>query len=154
MCAHTVFTATQRFALPNARFLLQKTGLDDPFQGQAVDIGLKVSDNIADNKVCSAKILASRIGHVHSRKELTRRYSKILRKQNDPTAETPNLDTDPTLTLTPTLVVTHVQRMAKALAQMTGNTYDKVAMDLERDFYLSAFEAREYGLIDKVGGLL
>ena len=23
-----------RFCLPNARFLLQKTGLDDPFQGQ------------------------------------------------------------------------------------------------------------------------
>ena len=56
-----------------------------------MDIGLKVSDNIADNK-----------------------------------------------------------RMAQALAQMTGNTYDKVAEDLNRDFYLSAFEAREYGLIDKV----
>merc|ERR1719231_1529160 len=40
--------------------------------------------------------------------------------------------------------------MAKALAQMTGNTVDKVSQDLERDFYLSAFEAREYGLIDKV----
>lgn len=80
-----------RFALPNARFLLQKTGLDDPFQGQAVDIGLRVSDNLADNK-----------------------------------------------------------RMAQALAQMTGNTYDKVAEDLNRDFYLSAFEAREYGLVDKV----
>ena len=33
-----------RYSLPNARFLLQKTGLDDPFQGQAVDIGLKVRD--------------------------------------------------------------------------------------------------------------
>ena len=80
-----------RYALPNARFLLQKTGLDDPFQGQASDIGLKVADNVADN-----------------------------------------------------------QRMAKALAQMTGNTYEKVSQDLERDFYLSAFEAREYGLVDKV----
>lgn len=80
-----------RYALPNARFLLQKTGLDDPFQGQASDIGLKVADNVADNR-----------------------------------------------------------RMAKALAQMTGNTFEKVSQDLERDFYLSAFEAREYGLVDKV----
>eukprot|EP00617_Octactis_speculum_P008015 CAMPEP_0185776242 /NCGR_PEP_ID=MMETSP1174-20130828/84972_1 /TAXON_ID=35687 /ORGANISM="Dictyocha speculum, Strain CCMP1381" /LENGTH=256 /DNA_ID=CAMNT_0028464115 /DNA_START=620 /DNA_END=1390 /DNA_ORIENTATION=- len=84
-------TKGYRFALPNARFLLQKTGLDDPYQGQAVDIGLKVADNIADN-----------------------------------------------------------YRVAAEFAKMTGNPIDKVAKDLERDFYLSAFEAREYGLIDRV----
>merc|ERR550537_1359248 len=80
-----------RFALPNARYLLQKTGLDDPFQGQAVDIGLKVSDNLKDNR-----------------------------------------------------------RFAAALAQMTGQTLEKISADLERDFYLGSFEARDYGLIDKV----
>lgn len=84
-------TPGKRFALPNARFLLQKTGLDDPFQGQAVDIGLKVSDNIKDNK-----------------------------------------------------------RVAAELAKLTGRTAETVAKDLERDFYLSSFEARDYGIIDKV----
>jgi len=80
-----------RYSLPNARFLLQKTGLDDPFQGQAVDIGLRVSDNLKDNR-----------------------------------------------------------RFAAALAQMTGQTLEKISADLERDFYLGSFEARDYGLIDKV----
>jgi len=84
-------TPGKRFALPNSRFLLQKTGLDDPFRGQAVDIGLRVSDNISDNK-----------------------------------------------------------RFAKALAEMTGQTVEKVTEDLGRDFYLSSFEAVEYGLIDRV----
>ena len=80
-----------RFSLPNARYLLQKTGLDDPFQGQAVDIGLRVSDNVADNR-----------------------------------------------------------RMTAALAKMCGHTIEKMTQDLERDFYLSGFEAVQYGLIDKV----
>lgn len=84
-------TLGSRCALPNARFLLQKTGLDDPYEGQAVDIGLKVADNIADN-----------------------------------------------------------YRVAVELAKMTGHPVEKISRDLERDFYLSAFEAREYGLIDKV----
>jgi len=84
-------TKGKRFAFPNARFLLQKTGLDDPYQGQATDIGLKVADNIKDN-----------------------------------------------------------QRVARQLAEMTGQSAEKVLTDLDRDFYLSAFEAREYGLIDKV----
>ena len=80
-----------RFALPNARYLLQKTGLDDPFQGQAVDIGLRVSDNVADNR-----------------------------------------------------------RMTAELAKMTGHTIEQMTEDLQRDFYLSSFEAVTYGLIDKV----
>jgi len=84
-------TRGKRCALPNSRFLLQKTGLDDPYQGQALDIGLKVRDNIVDN-----------------------------------------------------------QNMARELAKLTGHTYDKIQRDLSRDFYLSSFEAREYGLVDKV----
>jgi ATP-dependent Clp protease protease subunit len=84
-------TKGRRSALPNARFLLQKTGLDDPFRGQAVDIGLKVADNVADNR-----------------------------------------------------------RVTAALARLTGRTVDQVHAELGRDFYLSADEAVEYGLIDKV----
>ncbi|KAF1085648.1 ATP-dependent Clp protease proteolytic subunit [Sporotomaculum syntrophicum] len=36
------------------------------------------------------------------------------------------------------------------LAQHTGQPKDKVARDTERDYFMSAEEAKEYGLIDKV----
>ncbi|AGL02674.1 ATP-dependent Clp endopeptidase proteolytic subunit ClpP [Desulfoscipio gibsoniae] len=36
------------------------------------------------------------------------------------------------------------------LAKHTGQPRDKVARDTERDFFMSAEEAKEYGLIDKV----
>ena len=45
-------------------------------------------------------------------------------------------------------------KLKKSLTQMmadnTGQTYDKVAKDIERDFYLSAEEAKKYGVIDEV----
>jgi ATP-dependent Clp protease protease subunit len=34
------------------------------------------------------------------------------------------------------------------LAEMTGQPFDKVEADTERDFFMSADEAREYGLVD------
>jgi len=37
-------TKGKRTSMPNARFLLQRTGMEDPFQGQATDIGLEVSN--------------------------------------------------------------------------------------------------------------
>ncbi len=36
------------------------------------------------------------------------------------------------------------------MAENSGQPYDKVKEDCERDHYLSAYEAKEYGLIDKV----
>jgi ATP-dependent Clp protease protease subunit len=36
------------------------------------------------------------------------------------------------------------------LAANTGKPYDVVAADTERDYYMSAEEAKEYGLIDEV----
>lgn len=36
------------------------------------------------------------------------------------------------------------------LADKTGKSYDQIAQDIERDFYMTAAEAKEYGLIDKV----
>ena len=36
------------------------------------------------------------------------------------------------------------------LAANTGQTYKKIAKDTERDFFMSAEEAKEYGLIDQV----
>jgi len=37
-------TKGRRCALPNSRFLLQRTGMEAPFQGQATDIGLEVAN--------------------------------------------------------------------------------------------------------------
>ena len=34
--------------------------------------------------------------------------------------------------------------------QMTGHPLEKIKKDMSRDFYLSAHEAVQYGLIDKV----
>ena len=35
-------------------------------------------------------------------------------------------------------------------AENTGNSYDKIAKDMERDFFMSAEEAKEYGIIDQI----
>ena len=35
-------------------------------------------------------------------------------------------------------------------AENTGNTYEKIAKDMERDFFMSAEEAKEYGIIDQI----
>ena len=33
---------------------------------------------------------------------------------------------------------------------MTGQTQDQIVQDLDRDNFLSAYEAMEYGLVDRV----
>lgn len=38
----------------------------------------------------------------------------------------------------------------KIIAERTGQSYDKIATDSDRDFYLSAEDAKEYGLVDEV----
>jgi len=42
------------------------------------------------------------------------------------------------------------RRMEEIIAQHTGQPLEKVAKDMERDYFLTAEEAKEYGLIDKV----
>ena len=42
------------------------------------------------------------------------------------------------------------KRLNELLAANTGQPYDKIERDCERDFFMSSEEAREYGLIDKV----
>ena len=39
------------------------------------------------------------------------------------------------------------------LAENTGQTYDKISRDTDRDFYLTAPQAVEYGLVDEILGL-
>ena len=42
------------------------------------------------------------------------------------------------------------RRLIKIIAQHTGQAEDKVRLDSDRDYYMSAAEAREYGLVDEV----
>ena len=41
-------------------------------------------------------------------------------------------------------------KMRQILSGHTGQTYEKIARDTDRDYYLSAEEAKEYGLVDDV----
>lgn len=43
-----------------------------------------------------------------------------------------------------------VRRVNSILAYHTGQSYEKIQSDSARDYYMSAEEAREYGLIDEV----
>jgi ATP-dependent Clp protease protease subunit len=40
--------------------------------------------------------------------------------------------------------------MEEIVAQHTGQPLEKVSKDMERDYFLTAEEAREYGIIDNV----
>jgi ATP-dependent Clp protease protease subunit len=42
------------------------------------------------------------------------------------------------------------ERLNRILAQHTGQTAEKIAEDTERDFWMTAHEARDYGLVDLV----
>lgn len=42
------------------------------------------------------------------------------------------------------------KKLHEVMAEHTGQSIQKIAIDSERDFYMSATEAKEYGLIDEV----
>ncbi len=42
------------------------------------------------------------------------------------------------------------ERLNQILSKHTGQTFERVEKDTDRDFYLTAQEAKEYGLVDKV----
>lgn len=42
------------------------------------------------------------------------------------------------------------EQLNKILADQTGQTLERIARDTERDYYMSADEAKDYGLIDQV----
>ena len=42
------------------------------------------------------------------------------------------------------------RRLNEMLADHTGQDLDKITADTERDFFMSAEEAKDYGLIDQV----
>jgi ATP-dependent Clp protease protease subunit len=42
------------------------------------------------------------------------------------------------------------KRMAEVIAYHAGQTYDKVRSDMDRDYFMTPEESREYGIIDQV----
>jgi ATP-dependent Clp protease protease subunit len=42
------------------------------------------------------------------------------------------------------------QRLNEMLAHHTGQAFDKIEKDTDRDFFMSAYEAKEYGIVDEV----
>ena len=42
------------------------------------------------------------------------------------------------------------ERLNKILAKNTGQSLEKIEKDVERDFFMTADEAKKYGLVDKV----
>lgn len=42
------------------------------------------------------------------------------------------------------------ERLNRILAENTGKTAGQIAVDTERDYYMSAQEALEYGIIDHI----
>jgi ATP-dependent Clp protease protease subunit len=42
------------------------------------------------------------------------------------------------------------ERIARLIASRTGNAYEKVLADMERDFWMSADEAIQYGIVSRV----
>ncbi len=42
------------------------------------------------------------------------------------------------------------KQLNELLAEMTGQSVEKVAEDTEKDYFMSAIEAKEYGLIDEI----
>jgi ATP-dependent Clp protease protease subunit len=42
------------------------------------------------------------------------------------------------------------ERLNRILAKNTGQTFEKIEKDVERDFFMTADEAKKYGLVDQV----
>jgi ATP-dependent Clp protease protease subunit len=47
-------------------------------------------------------------------------------------------------------ILYHKRTLNELLARHTGQPFDKIEVDTDRDFFMSAQEAKEYGLIDNV----
>ncbi len=42
------------------------------------------------------------------------------------------------------------ERLNRIFAERTGQPIERIALDMERDYWLDAYEAKEYGLVDEV----
>jgi ATP-dependent Clp protease protease subunit len=48
------------------------------------------------------------------------------------------------------LILSMRQELYQILANHTGKTFEEIERDSDRDYWLKALEAKEYGLIDEV----
>lgn len=47
--------------------------------------------------------------------------------------------------------INHLKKeLYEIISEKTGQTYDKVQKDGDRDYWMSATEAKSYGMIDKI----
>jgi ATP-dependent Clp protease, protease subunit len=79
-------------------------------------------------------------------KRLALPSSKIMIHQGS--AGSQGAPTDMEIQLREILATT--KRMAQIIAHHSGQTLEKVEQDLDRDYFMTAAEAQEYGLIDEV----
>jgi ATP-dependent Clp protease protease subunit len=42
------------------------------------------------------------------------------------------------------------EKLNRMMAERTGKTYEQIEKDADRDYYMSADEAKKYGIVDKV----
>lgn len=42
------------------------------------------------------------------------------------------------------------KKMTRMMSEMTGQSVEKIAMDVERDFFMSAEDAKAYGIVDQI----
>jgi ATP-dependent Clp protease protease subunit len=42
------------------------------------------------------------------------------------------------------------KKMTELLSEKTGQSFEKIAEDIDRDFFLTAEEALEYGIVDQI----
>jgi ATP-dependent Clp protease protease subunit len=47
-------------------------------------------------------------------------------------------------------IIATKKKMNRILAERTGQDIEKIAADVERDFYMSAKDAQEYGIVDEI----
>ncbi len=73
-------------------------------------------------------------------------YSEIMIHQPHGAAEGQITDMELTLKL----FAKHKDTLAKMLSKNTGQSVEKVKVDMERDHWLGAPEAKKYGIIDQV----
>lgn len=73
-------------------------------------------------------------------------YSRIMIHQ--PAGGAQGKATDAEIAIQELLRIRHIQN--EILAKNTKKPVEEIARDVERDFFMSAEEAREYGLIDKI----
>src|SRR5437660_322278 len=79
-------------------------------------------------------------------KRLALPSAKVMIHQGS--AGTRGAPTDMEIQLRETLAVT--ERVTRILAHHSGQSYERVKKDMDRDYFMTAHEAKEYGLIDEV----